>query len=90
MTDISPIDAWILAARPKTLPAAVAPVMVGSAMAAVHKSFALLPATEDRRQKTEDRQQMTESEVRGQITNEKIRSAEVWKIGNPSGTTNGD
>jgi len=44
MTDISPIDAWILAARPKTLPAAVAPVMVGSAMAAVHNSFALLPA----------------------------------------------
>lgn len=44
MTDISPMDAWILAARPKTLPAAVAPVMVGSAMAAVHNSFALLPA----------------------------------------------
>ncbi len=30
--------------RPKTLPAAVAPVMVGSAMAAVDKNFALLPA----------------------------------------------
>jgi 1,4-dihydroxy-2-naphthoate octaprenyltransferase len=44
VTDINPIDAWILAARPKTLPAAVAPVMVGSAMAAVHNSFALLPA----------------------------------------------
>lgn len=44
VTDISPMEAWILAARPKTLPAAVAPVMVGSAMAAVHNSFALLPA----------------------------------------------
>ena len=42
--NISPIDAWVLATRPKTLPAAVAPVMVGSAMAAVHSSFALLPA----------------------------------------------
>jgi 1,4-dihydroxy-2-naphthoate octaprenyltransferase len=44
MTDTSPINAWILAARPKTLPAAVAPVMVGSAMAFAHESFALLPA----------------------------------------------
>lgn len=38
------INAWILAARPKTLPAAVAPVLVGSAMAFAHGSFALLPA----------------------------------------------
>ena len=44
MTDTSPINAWILAVRPKTLPAAVAPVMVGSAMAFSHKSLALLPA----------------------------------------------
>jgi len=42
--NIGPINPWILAARPKTLPAAVAPVMVGSAMAFAHKSFALLPA----------------------------------------------
>jgi len=44
MTDTSPLNAWILAVRPKTLPAAVAPVMVGSAMAYSHKSFALWPA----------------------------------------------
>jgi len=44
LNNIGPVNAWILAARPKTLPAAVAPVMVGSAMAFAHKSFALLPA----------------------------------------------
>ena len=44
MNNISPINAWILATRPKTLPAAVAPVMVGSALAFSHGSFALLPA----------------------------------------------
>ena len=44
LSNITPLDAWILATRPKTLPAAVAPVMVGSAMAAVHSSFVLLPA----------------------------------------------
>ena len=36
---------WILAARPKTLPAAAAPVLVGSALALYRGGFALLPAT---------------------------------------------
>ena len=42
--NLGTISAWILATRPKTLPAALAPVMVGSAMAFAHKSFAFLPA----------------------------------------------
>ncbi len=40
----STIGAWLLATRPKTLPAAVAPVIVGSAMAYAHQHFVLLPA----------------------------------------------
>ena len=39
LNNIGPIKAWVLATRPKTLPAAVAPVMVGSAMAFSQRSF---------------------------------------------------
>ena len=37
-------EAWILATRPKTLPAAVGPVLVGSALAFADGRFDLLPA----------------------------------------------
>ncbi len=40
----STIGVWILATRPKTLPAAVAPVSVGCALAVADQSFAFLPA----------------------------------------------
>ncbi|HZW04883.1 MAG TPA: 1,4-dihydroxy-2-naphthoate polyprenyltransferase, partial [Anaerolineaceae bacterium] len=41
---ISALQAWILAFRPKTLPAAAAPVLVGSAVAFYTGNFAPLPA----------------------------------------------
>ena len=41
---ISKIKAWILATRPKTLPAAVSPVFVGSAAAYAVQGFRFLPA----------------------------------------------
>ena len=34
----SPIKIWLLAARPRTLPAGVAPVLVGTALAAAERS----------------------------------------------------
>lgn len=43
-SDRSKLEIWLLAARPKTLPAAVAPVIVGSAVAYYEEVFALLPA----------------------------------------------
>jgi 1,4-dihydroxy-2-naphthoate octaprenyltransferase len=41
---ISPAQAWMLAARPKTLPAAISPVLVGAALVAADGAFAWLPA----------------------------------------------
>ncbi|MFN8443704.1 MAG: 1,4-dihydroxy-2-naphthoate polyprenyltransferase [Caldilineaceae bacterium] len=38
------VQSWVMASRPKTLPAAVGPVFVGAALAAADGRFALLPA----------------------------------------------
>jgi len=42
--NISRVRVWILASRPHTLPAAMAPVLVGTAMAIADKGFRFLPA----------------------------------------------
>lgn len=44
MSEISPAKAWLLATRPKTLPAAIIPVLIGMSVAAALGKFALLPA----------------------------------------------
>ena len=44
-SEISSPQAWLLALRPKTLPAAVSPVIVGSSLAVSEGGFAPLPAT---------------------------------------------
>jgi 1,4-dihydroxy-2-naphthoate octaprenyltransferase len=43
-TDVSRTRAWVIAARPQTLPAAVAPVVVGTGLAVHDGVFAALPA----------------------------------------------
>lgn len=42
--DVSGVRAWILAARPKTLTAAIAPVLVGTGLAAHHDALSWIPA----------------------------------------------
>lgn len=41
---VTPLQAWLLAIRPKTLPAGAVPVLLGSAMAAADGKFRFLPA----------------------------------------------
>ena len=41
-TTLSPLHIWLMAARPRTLPAAVAPVLVGTALAATEGTFKVL------------------------------------------------
>ena len=41
---ISPMQAWVMAARPKTLPASVAPILVGIALAIADQQFRWGPA----------------------------------------------
>jgi 1,4-dihydroxy-2-naphthoate octaprenyltransferase len=43
-SEISPLRAWLMAIRPKTLPAAISPVLVGTALAVADGVFAPLPA----------------------------------------------
>jgi 1,4-dihydroxy-2-naphthoate octaprenyltransferase len=43
-SSISHLQAWIMAVRPKTLPAAISPVLVGTALAMADGRFAPLPA----------------------------------------------
>src|SRR5215213_1973621 len=43
-TNVTPLSAWLLAVRPKTLPAAVSPVLVGCAVAWAEGGFDLAPA----------------------------------------------